>query len=43
MYPVVYGIVDQQGPAVVHRELYPIFYDNLYGKNLKKEWMCAYV
>ena len=30
----VYGIIGQWRPAVQHRELYPIFYDNLCGKRI---------
>ena len=32
----VYGIIDHQGSAVEHRELHPIFYDNLYGQRIWK-------
>ena len=34
MHTEVYGMTGQQGPAVQHRELYPIFSDNLYGKRI---------
>ena len=30
----VHGMGGQPGPAVEHRELYPMFYDNLYGKRI---------
>ena len=30
----VHGMTGQQGPAVQHREPYPIFYDGLYGKRI---------
>ena len=30
----VYGMTGQQGPAVQHKELYPIFCDNLFGKGI---------
>ena len=37
MHTVVYGITDQGGLAVQHRQLHPIFCDNLCGKkNLKR-------
>ena len=39
----LYGMVGQQGPAVQHRELSPIFYDHSHGKkNLKKNG-CLYM
>ena len=31
----------QQGPAVHHREFYPVFCDNLYGEESEKEWICV--
>ena len=31
------------GPALQHRELYPMFCDDLYGKTSEKERMCVYV
>ena len=31
LHTVVYGMTGQQGPAVQHREHYPIFCDNLCG------------
>ena len=34
MHTEVYGMTDQQGPAVYYRELYQIFSDNLYGKRI---------
>jgi len=39
----VYGMTSQQGPAIQHRELYPIFCDNLMGKEYEKERMSIYV
>ena len=30
----VYGITGQQGPTNQHRELYPMFCDNQYGKGI---------
>ena len=40
----VHKIDKQQGPTVEHRELYSMFYNNLYGeKNLKKKWIFVYV
>ena len=30
----IYEIDDQQGPALQHRKLYSIFYNNLYGKRI---------
>ena len=33
---VVYGMTGQWGPAIQHRELYPIFCDNLYGEKIWK-------
>ena len=32
MHTEVYGTIGQWGPAIQHREFYPIFCDNLYGK-----------
>ena len=43
MHTEVYGMIVQQGPAVEHRECYPIFYDNLYGKRIWKIMVCVYV
>ena len=40
---IIYGVIGQQGPAVQHRELYPIFCDPLYGKKPEKEWMWVHV
>ena len=34
MYTEVHGMDGRQGPAVEHREFYPIFFDNLYGKRI---------
>ena len=39
MHLEVYGMMGQQGPAVQHRELYPVFCDGLCGR----EWMCGHV
>ena len=39
----VYGVIGQWGPAVRHRELYPIFCDHLHGKGSEREWMCIQV
>jgi len=36
MHIEVYGMTGQWGPAAEHRELRPIFYDNLYGKRKGK-------
>ena len=36
IYTVVYRTIGQQGPAVKYKELYPIFYDNLYGNRILK-------
>ena len=33
---VVYGMTGQQGPAVKHKELYPIVFDGLCGKRIWK-------
>ena len=36
----VYRMIGQQGPAVQHRELYPVFCDNLCGKRISaREWI----
>ena len=32
MHTIIYGIDGPPGPAVLHRELYPILCDNLHGK-----------
>ena len=29
-----YGMIGQQGSAVYHRELYPVYCDNLHGKRI---------
>ena len=29
MHTEVHGMINQWGPAAQHRELYPVFYDNL--------------
>ena len=36
MHTVVYGMDGQWGTSVEHRELYPIFCDNLCGKRIQK-------
>lgn len=42
--PLDIKIDNQQGPTIEHRELYIIFYNNLYGKNeTEKEWTYEYV
>ena len=41
MHTEVYGMTGQQEPAVQHRELYTIFFDNRYGKKIRKSMdMC---
>ena len=37
----VYGMSGQWGLAVEHSELYPIFCDNLCGKESEREWTCV--
>ena len=37
IYTEGYGMTGQRGLAVKHRELYPIFYDNLCRKESEKE------
>ena len=34
VYTMVHGMDGQWGPAEQHRELYPLFCDNLYGKRI---------
>ena len=34
MHTSVYGADSQQGPAVQHRELYSVLYDNPYGQRI---------
>ena len=34
MHTEVYGMIGQRGPAIQHKELYPIFHDNLCGKRI---------
>ena len=36
MYAAVYEITGQQRPAVQHRELYPVFCDNMWEKILRE-------
>ena len=46
MHTKVYGMIGQQGPAMLHRELYPVFCDGLcWGLRGKsgREWMCVHV
>ena len=45
MHTEVYGMSGHGGPAVEHRELYPICFDNLRGKESEREWMdvCVYM
>ena len=33
-HTTIYKIGNQQGPTILHRELYSIFCDNLYGKRI---------
>ena len=41
VHTIVYGADGQQGPAVQHRELSPIFFDNIYKKRiLNRMGMC---
>ena len=35
----VNGIIGPRGPPVQHRELYPVFCDNLYGKRIRVNGM----
>ena len=35
----VHGMTGQRGPALQHRELYPIYV----GKESEREWMCIHV
>ena len=34
MHTFVYGKDGQQGLAIQHREIYSVFYDNLYGNDM---------
>ena len=34
MHTEVYGMIGRWGPAIQHKELYPIFHDNLCGKRI---------
>ena len=43
MHTEVYGMTGQWGPAVLHRELSPVFCDHLGGKECESEWMCVHV
>ena len=43
MHTEVCGMIGRQGPAVEHRELYPIFCDHLCRKESEGEWMCTCV
>jgi len=49
MHTTIFKIDNQQGPAVYHRELYPIFYYNLnskWEKALKNKiyiYICTYI
>ena len=36
MHTQVYGVIGQWGPALWHRELYPVFCDDLYGQMIRK-------
>ena len=43
-YTVVYGMTDQWGCDVQHKELYLIFCNNLYGKRIRKRMdVCIYI
>ena len=41
MHTEVYGMTGQQGPAVEHRELYPVSCDKLCGKRIFERWICV--
>ena len=44
MHTVVYGMIGPWGPAIQHRELYPILCDNLYGRRIWKRMdVCTYI
>ena len=43
MYTVLCGMTGQQGLAIQHGKLYPIFYDDLRGKAAEREWTCVHV
>ena len=36
MHTDIYRMIGQQGPVIQHREVYPIFYDNLCGQRIWK-------
>ena len=36
-------MIGQQGPAIEHREHYPIIYDVYMGKESEGEWLCVHV
>ena len=36
MHTEIYGMIDQRGPAMWHRESYPVFCDNICGKRVSK-------
>ena len=40
---LVYGMIGKWGPAVQHRDLYPVFCDGLYGKRSWKNNRCMYM
>ena len=42
MKTITFRMDKQQGPTVQHRELYPISWDKLYGKEYRKECMHVY-
>ena len=39
----VYGTIGQRGLAIQHKELYPIIYDNMCGKESERKLICVYV
>ena len=41
MHTEVHGMTGQQGLAVQHREFYPIFCENLCGKESEGKWICV--
>ena len=43
MHSEEYGMTGQWRPAEEHREVYPVFCNNLWGKESEREWICVYV
>ena len=44
VHTVVYRMLANRDLLYIyHRELYPLFCDNIYGERTKKEWMYVYV